>query len=199
MLSARLNGARGITEVVAGFAPMHASRARATLSVTKGDVVNTILLSTDGSPSAQAATAEAIELASATGWTLRVLTVWQTPVLTSFGFAPSVYDPKLAELEKEHAAEVARSAASLAHEAGVEATYEVRQGFPADEICAVAAELQARLVVLGAHGWGALRRLVFGSVSNAVLHHASSPVLVVRMAEPEAEAAIPESAATVAR
>jgi Universal stress protein family. len=50
--------------------------------------VNTILLATDGSPSAQAATVEAIELASATGWSLRVLTVWQTPVLTSFGYAP---------------------------------------------------------------------------------------------------------------
>ena len=178
---------------------MPAQLARATLSVTKGDVVNTILLATDGSPSAQAATVEAIELASATGWTLRILTVWQTPVLTSFGFAPSVYDPKLAELEKEHAAEVAQRASALAHEAGLEATFEVRQGFPADEICAVAAESQVRLVVLGAHGWGALRRLVFGSVSNAVLHHASSPVLVVRMTEPEAEPAISESTATVAR
>jgi nucleotide-binding universal stress UspA family protein len=167
--------------------------------VTKGDVVNTILLATDGSPSAQAATVEAIELASATGWTLRVLTVWQTPVLTSFGYAPAVYDPKLTELEKEHAAEVAQRAAALAHEAGLEATFEVRQGFPADEICAVAAESEPRLVVLGAHGWGAFKRLVFGSVSNAVLHHSSSPVLVVRMAEPEAEPGIPEAAATVAR
>ena len=30
----------------------------------------------------------------------------------------------------------------------------------------------------GAHGWGAFKRLVFGSVSTTVLHHASSPVLI---------------------
>jgi nucleotide-binding universal stress UspA family protein len=176
---------------------MPAPLARATLSVTKGDVVNTILLATDGSPTAQAATVEAIELASATGWTLRVLTVWQTPVLTSFGFAPSVYDPKLAELEKEHAAEVAKRAAALAHEAGLEATFEVRQGFPADEICAVVAEERPRLVVMGAHGWGTFKRLVFGSVSNAVLHHASSPVLIVRATELEAESPTHKSVASV--
>jgi nucleotide-binding universal stress UspA family protein len=159
--------------------------------------VNTILLATDGSPSAQAATSEAIELARATGWTLGVLTVWQTPVLTSFGYAPSTYDPKLIELEKEHAGDVARRAAALAHEAGLEATYEVREGFPADEICAVAAESRPMLIVMGAHGWGAFKRLVFGSVSNAVLHHASSPVLIVRMTEAEAESKIDESAASV--
>jgi len=177
---------------------MPALLARATLSVTKGDVVKTILLATDGSPSAQAATVEAIELASATGWSLRVLTVWQTPILTSFGYAPAVYDPKLTELEKEHATEVAQRAAALAHEAGLEATVEVRQGFPADEICAVVAESQAQLVVLGAHGWGAFKRLVFGSVSNAVLNHATSPVLIVRMTEPEdAEPATHASAASV--
>jgi nucleotide-binding universal stress UspA family protein len=166
---------------------MPALLARATLSVTKGDVVNTILLATDGSPSAQAATVEAIELASATGWPLRVLTVWQTPILTSFGYAPAVYDPKLTELEKEHATEVAQRAAALAKESGLEAAVDVRQGFPADEICAVAAESQAQLVVLGAHGWGAFKRLVFGSVSNAVLNHATSPVLIVRMTETETE------------
>jgi nucleotide-binding universal stress UspA family protein len=178
---------------------MPARAAWATLSVTKGDAVNTILLSTDGSPSAQAATREAIDLASAAGWTLRVLAVWQTPVLTSFGYTPSLYDPKLVELEKEHATEVAKSAAALAHEAGVEATFEVRQGFPADTICAVAAELQPKLIVMGAHGWGAFKRIVFGSVSSTVLHHASSPVLIVRMTEEEAEAASRESAVSVAR
>jgi nucleotide-binding universal stress UspA family protein len=176
---------------------MPGSPGWATLSVTKGDVVNTILLATDGSPSAQAATSEAIELANATGWTLRVLTVWQTPVLTSFGYAPSVYDPKLIELEKEHATEVARRAAALAHEAGLDATVEVREGFPADEICAVAAEEQPRLVVMGAHGWGAFKRLVFGSVSNSVLHNATSPVLIVRMTELEAETATHASASSV--
>jgi nucleotide-binding universal stress UspA family protein len=38
----------------------------------------------------------------------------------------------------------------------------------------------ADVIVLGAHGWGALKRIVFGSVSTAVLHSAPCPVMVVR-------------------
>jgi hypothetical protein len=33
--------------------------------------------------------------------------------------------------------------------------------------------------VVGSHGWGPIRRLVFGSVSRALLDHAACPVLVV--------------------
>ena len=150
--------------------------------------MNTILLATDGSPSAQAATAEAIELASATGWPLRILTVWQTPVLTSFGYAPSVYDPKLVELEKEHAAEVARRASSAGPRGRPRGDVRGARGLPRRRDLRGGGRAQARLVVVGAHGWGAFRRLVFGSVSNAVLHHASSPVLIVRMTEPEERA-----------
>jgi nucleotide-binding universal stress UspA family protein len=34
------------------------------------------------------------------------------------------------------------------------------------------------MIVVGAHGWGAVKRLVFGSVSLGVLHEAPCPVLV---------------------
>jgi hypothetical protein len=34
--------------------------------------------------------------------------------------------------------------------------------------------------VVGSHGWGPLKRALFGSVSTGVLHHAKRPVLVVR-------------------
>jgi nucleotide-binding universal stress UspA family protein len=43
-------------------------------------------------------------------------------------------------------------------------------------------------VVIGSHGWGAIRRLVFGSVSSALLHHAPCPVLVARLDEEPAPA-----------
>jgi len=36
------------------------------------------------------------------------------------------------------------------------------------------------MIVIGAHGWGAFRRVVFGSVSLGVLHDAPCPVLVAR-------------------
>lgn len=142
--------------------------------------MSTILLATDGSPSAEAAALEAVELAHLTGWRLQVVTVWRAPILTGYGYAPVAYVPELAEVEREHAGTVARAAAEAAATAGVTATWELRQGDAAAEICEAAAEMGARLIVLGAHGWGALQRIVFGSVSTGVLQHAPCPVLVVR-------------------
>ena len=38
---------------------------------------------------------------------------------------------------------------------------------------------KARIIVVGAHGWGAMRSGLHGSVSTAVVHLARCPVLVV--------------------
>lgn len=53
-------------------------------------------------------------------------------------------------------------------------------GSPADEIISAASEPQVDLVVVGARGHGTLMRLVLGSVSERVLHHAPCSVLVVK-------------------
>ena len=159
--------------------------------------MDTILFATDGSPSAEAAAQEAFELAKATGWKLRVITVWRAPILNGYGFAPVPYMPELADVERDHAKEVAREAVEAASGAGIQATGELRQGDASDEICAAAEETSARLIVMGARGWGAVQRFVFGSVSTSVLHHAHCPVLVVRGTDHETEhetAAVAETA-----
>ncbi len=149
--------------------------------------MKTILLATDGSPSAELAAEEAIELAAATGWPLRVVTVWNVPIPTGYGYAAYPLPPDLSEAEREHARAVAAAAVAKAAEANVEATFELREGLPAEEICAAAAETASTLIVLGAHGWGAVKRFLFGSVSTHVMHEAHCPVLVVRDREAELE------------
>jgi nucleotide-binding universal stress UspA family protein len=62
----------------------------------------------------------------------------------------------------------------------VAATSQLREGDAVEEICAAARECDAALLVVGAQGWGPVRRLLFGSVSSGVLHDAPCPVLVVR-------------------
>ena len=53
-------------------------------------------------------------------------------------------------------------------------------GQPRDVICYVAKEESPDLVILGSRGLGSVERLMLGSVSDYVVHHCVSPVLVVR-------------------
>ncbi|MBX3302393.1 MAG: universal stress protein [Nitrospira sp.] len=56
----------------------------------------------------------------------------------------------------------------------------LRLGKPADEILSVAKREKADLIVTGAKGLGAIRRVLLGSVSTRVVQHAHCGVLVVR-------------------
>jgi len=138
-----------------------------------------ILLATDGSPSAAKAAEEAVRLARATGWPLTVVTAWHIPV-TGFAYDPLVVVDDLIESVRESATRALEAAAEAARAAGVEPDTKLVEGAPADQICELAETLGATMIVIGSHGWGAVRRLLFGSVSWAVLHHAACPVLVVR-------------------
>jgi nucleotide-binding universal stress UspA family protein len=140
--------------------------------------MKTIVLATDGSPSAERATAEAVDLALATGSRLHVVTAWKRPTW-EYGIAP-VPPYELDAAAKAHAEAALAKAVAAADEAGVAAEPILRRGDAAHEICAVAEALGADLVVVGSHGWNALRRIVLGSVSARVLHEAPCPVLVVR-------------------
>jgi nucleotide-binding universal stress UspA family protein len=53
-------------------------------------------------------------------------------------------------------------------------------GQPRDVICYVAKEESPDLVIIGSRGLGSVERLMLGSVSDYVVHHCASPVLVVR-------------------
>jgi nucleotide-binding universal stress UspA family protein len=137
-----------------------------------------VMLATDGSPTAAKATKVAIELATALGAPLLVVSCWDISYQPAVvGFAPVM--PDLDRIGREQAEEVVEQAAQEARQARVSALTLIRRGDPAREICAVAADRDARMIVIGSHGWGAMKRLVFGSVSTGVLHHAQRPVLVV--------------------
>jgi nucleotide-binding universal stress UspA family protein len=143
-----------------------------------------ILLATDGSSTAGEAAKTAIELAETFEAPLLIVTIWDVAYEpTSFGFAPVL--PDIDRVGNKEAWRVADEAAHLATEAGVEVETIVRRGSPVDQIRAIADEHDPRMIVIGSHGWGPLRRALFGSVSTGVLHHARQPVLVVRGVEDE--------------
>ncbi len=65
-------------------------------------------------------------------------------------------------------------------EAGFRATAVSKLGNPAEKIMEAASKQQANLIVMGAHGLGALDRFFLGSVSTRVVQYANCAVLVVR-------------------
>jgi nucleotide-binding universal stress UspA family protein len=145
--------------------------------------MNPIIFATDGSPSAADATRQAVELARSTGAKLFAVSVWHAGLTTHSTTAAL---PESKRAAKEQACEAARAAVEVARAAGVEAESFVLEGDAVERIRESAADTNASLLVVGSHGFGPVRRLVFGSVSTALLHHAPCPVLVVR---PLAEAA----------
>jgi nucleotide-binding universal stress UspA family protein len=89
----------------------------------------------------------------------------------------------LKELEAERRGELdkvlERAAAGLDDKL-TRVTRSTPAGNPADAILATADDYDTDLVVVGARGVGGMARLLLGSVSEKVLHHARCPVLIVK-------------------
>lgn len=149
--------------------------------------MNPILLATDGSPSALDATHEAIRLARALDTRLVIAAVEHVavPAYGYYGYGEVYMD--LISGEHEHVQRLLAEAAHAAEDAGVDCETVACTGPVVETICDIARKRDAHMIVIGAHGWNALRRIVFGSVSTGVLHEAPCPVLVVRQHTPVTE------------
>ena len=94
--------------------------------------------------------------------------------------------PKTSEIERsarENAEQVGRSAAEKLKGSiteGVIISTHVLFGSPDSRIVETAEEIGADLIVIGSHGYNTWERLLLGSVSNSVVHHAPCSVLIAR-------------------
>lgn len=68
---------------------------------------------------------------------------------------------------------------------GVRTNTAVRHGDAATEILAAAVEAGADVIAMTTHGRGGLRRLLLGSVAEAVLRRAVGPVILMRQTAAE--------------
>jgi nucleotide-binding universal stress UspA family protein len=136
----------------------------------------TIVVGTDGSTTAEAATAHAIELARRLGAALHVVSARRPdPVYAAAPEAGAVL------LEPDHGAltaEILDAAAGRAREEGVATETYAPLGAPASCLIDVARQVGADLLVVGSRGMHGARRFI-GSTPNRVSHHAPCHVLVV--------------------
>ena len=73
-----------------------------------------------------------------------------------------------------------RSFAEQVQEQGLMAEFDYKIGDPGKNICQVASNWGADLIVVGRRGRSGLSELFLGSVSNYVVHHANCSVLIVQ-------------------
>lgn len=135
-----------------------------------------VLVATDGSEDAKAATEWFREFPLPPESELRVLTAAPYPYAVP-DIPPALSDTDALLEAARHAAEEGR--AVLAHRWRDPAVLAV-EGDPRDVIVRTADEWPADLIVVGARGLGAIKGFLLGSVSKTVVRHASCPVLVVK-------------------
>lgn len=134
-----------------------------------------VLLATDGSDDAKAATALLDQLPLTERSRVRIVSVAElrsAPV--DLPEIQAYYDAMVAEGQRV----VDEARAALTVRAAIETG--VLRGVPRDEIVREAREWGADLVVVGARGRGAVESFLLGSVSLAVARHVESAVLVVK-------------------
>ena len=141
-----------------------------------------IIVGVDGSEHSLSALDWAMNEADLRKTPLTVVSV--SPIVTGIygpGYAPGDYYP----VEEESRAQAEKATQDLVNQAverrgaAPAATVAVRalSGTAADEL--INASADADLLVVGARGAGGFARLVMGSVSTQVTHHALCPVVVV--------------------
>jgi nucleotide-binding universal stress UspA family protein len=140
-----------------------------------------IVVGTDGSPTAGAAVAYAIDLAVALQGRLHLVAVHRprTAVL-----APEAIGAEALMAEADAAArrqldDALDREAKAAKGRGVVVEMHTPVGDPADILIDIATRVDAELLVVGSRGMKGARRLL-GSVPNNITHHAPCHVLVVK-------------------
>ena len=138
-----------------------------------------ILLATDFSETAAAATDLALVIARTFHASLDVLHVLETDIPNMTDGVVYIPPNYYKEVEKQ-AAEKLEGVIPRADRDTLSVTLAMREGAPFVEIIRYAREQQMDLIVLGTHGRGAIAHVIMGSVAERVVRKATCPVLTVR-------------------
>jgi nucleotide-binding universal stress UspA family protein len=134
-----------------------------------------IVVGTDGSPTALAAVHTAVALAKTRGARVHVVCAYSP--LAAHGFAPEaagLFDPG------KEAESCLADAASRIRSEGVEVETHALPGGAAGALVDVAETIGARTIIVGNKGMTSSRRFLLGSVPDKVSHHAPCDVMIVR-------------------
>ncbi len=160
----------------------------------KGPLFRRILCAADLTQASQQTLDQALSMATENDAQITLLHIVETlPGLTGAGLVHSV--PEAAPFRNDLVAQARadlRKAVPDSVRAFCEVTERVETGKPWSEILRVAEQMDAELIVMGAHATGAVGRMLFGSTASQIVRRALCPVLVIQEPQqrrPHAEAA----------
>ncbi len=136
-----------------------------------------ILLATNGCEDAARATEAAVDLSTRSGSELHLVHVWHD--------VPGPYGRKFVkrELRRQGQEILDEQVRKIEASGGTVAKAHLRGGRTTDEVVRLSDELGVGLLVVGSRGMRTMRRILMGSHSEAIVHHAHVPVMVVRRGE----------------
>ncbi len=145
-----------------------------------------ILLATDGTKHSEFALGYIKNLNFADGDQIKVVSVVDMAVPMAIdmyaGYLPST--PEIEKNLRENAErileETCKKILEMTDGKQVAISNELLVGSPESRIVETAEEMNADLIIVGSHGYNRWERLLLGSVSDSVVHHAPCSVLVVR-------------------
>jgi len=149
--------------------------------------IRSILLPTDFSDCGNYALSFAASLARTFGASIICVHVIE-PMVPTVGYSGMTEPLPIADITDQLEYSAERELPKIAEReecAGLEVEEVIVHGEAASEIVRAAKERNVDLIVVSSHGRTGLGRILFGSTAEAVVRHASCPVLVVK--PPQAE------------
>lgn len=149
-----------------------------------------VLVAIDDSESSRKALQQSLRLITHQDTTFLLLGVEEPMFIPPASQLPGVFgedapiawqeEAELAEIQEKRTTAALQWAETLCQQAGVQFTSRSELGEAKHLICNIAQQENCDLIVVGSHGYGVVDRVLMGSVSDYVVHHAHCAVLVVR-------------------
>jgi nucleotide-binding universal stress UspA family protein len=183
-----VSGGRGqhplVATLIGSVSTQITERAPSSVLITRVESIGRVILATDGSVGADAATDVVASSPLFSTSEIRIVGVASPPSnytgsVLSRDVTEDSYADSLAKAREFARTQVDAALGRLA-EVGHQAKGDIRVGNPAEEILAATREWPADIVVVGSTGRSLIHRLILGNVARTVLHRSPSSVLIAR-------------------
>lgn len=142
-----------------------------------------ILIPVDRTEDSQKAIEHGIAFASAFNAEIVLLHCYDYPEILNDEFLiygiPDSYIQDIKKNIESYSEDFLKGIEEKCAENKVAVTIEFREGHAGHNIVSTAEELKVDLIIMGSRHMGMVKRLIFTSTSNYVLHHGTTPIFVI--------------------